>query len=232
MLRQMDRSGVDKALTWLQPPYMRKIDASNEYIYQATKQHPDRILGFGWADPHLGVEKAKDTVRKCVYEYGFPGVKLNGAQNEFYIDDPVMSVPVIEEIAKAGKLLALHVGADAFEQTHPFRVAKIARQFPETQILVVHMGGVAVPDLCNATIEMSQECPNLTLIGSKANAFAILRAIEVLGSSRVCFGSDTPHTLMHVELAWYNALLDGEVSEEDKYNVMAGNVLRLLHLMT
>ena len=230
LLRQMDRSGVSKALTWLQPPYMREIDASNEYIHQATKQHPDRILGFGWADPHLGVEKSKDTVRRCIFEYGFPGVKLNGAQNEFYVDDAAMSLPIIEEIAKTGKILALHVGADAIEQTHPFRVAKIARQFPEMQILVVHMGGVAVPDLCNATIEMAEECPNLTLIGSKANAFAILKAIEALGASRVCFGSDTPFNLMHVEVARYNALLDGEVSEDDKHNVMAGNIIRLLQL--
>ena len=230
LLKEMDRSGVNKALTWLQPPYMRKIDASNEYIHQATKQHPDRILGFGWVDPHLGVEKSKDTVKRCIFEYGFPGVKLNGAQNDFYIDDAVMSMPIVEEIARAGGILALHVGADAIERTHPFRVAKIARRFPETQILVVHMGGVAVPDMCDATIEMAEGCPNLTLIGSKANAFAILKAIELLGASRVCFGSDTPFNLMHVEIARYSALLDGEVSEEDKYNVMAGNVIRLLQL--
>ncbi len=35
---------------------------------------------------------------------------------------------------------------------------------------------------------------------------------------------------MHVEVAKYNALLDGEVSEEDRYNVMAGNMIRLLGL--
>ena len=57
LLRRMDRSGVDKALTWLQPPYMRELDASNEYVYQSMKQHPDRILGFGWVDPHFGIEK-------------------------------------------------------------------------------------------------------------------------------------------------------------------------------
>jgi len=85
LLRRMDRAGVDKALTWLQPPYMREIDDANAYVHEATKRHPDRILGFGWADPNLGVQKAKDTVNKCIYEYGFYGVKLNGAQNSFYI---------------------------------------------------------------------------------------------------------------------------------------------------
>jgi predicted TIM-barrel fold metal-dependent hydrolase len=230
LLRRMDGAGVDKALTWLQPPYMREIEGSNAYVHQAMREHPDRILGFGWADPNLGLQRARDTVKRCAYEYGFYGVKLNGAQNSFYIDDPALSIPVIEEIANTGRLLAFHVGADAPEHTHPFRVGKIARRFPEVQILMVHMGGVAIPDLSHAAIEIAQAHPNLTLIGSSIRAIAVLRAIERLGSTRVCFGSDTPFALMRVEVAKYNALLDGEVSAEDKANVMAGNMIRLLDL--
>jgi predicted TIM-barrel fold metal-dependent hydrolase len=229
-LRRMDRSGVDKALTWLQPSYIPEVQESNAYIHQAMKQHPDRILGFGWADPHLGLDKAKETIAKCVHEYGFYGVKLNGAQNNYYIDDPALSLPLIEEIAKTGKLLAFHVGADAFERTHPFRAAKIARQFPELQILMVHMGGATVPDMSEAVIEFAQECPNMHLIGSGIKMTRVWKAIQVLGSTRVSFGSDTPFAFMRVEVAKYDALLDGEVSEQDKHNIMAGNIIRLFGL--
>jgi len=230
-LRRMDRAGVDRALTWLQPPYGRELDQGNAYVHEAARQHPDRILGFGWADPNLGVAKAKDTVKRCIDEYAFFGVKLNGAQNSFYIDDQELSIPVIEEIAVTGKLLALHVGADAYEHTHPFRVAKIARQFPELQILVVHMGGVGHPDMTDAVIEVAQHHPNLILIGSAVRSAPILKALRTLGSSRVCFGSDTPFELMHVEVARYKALLDEEeFSDEDRHNVMAGNMMRVLGL--
>ena len=230
LLRRMDRAGVAKALTWLRPPYMREIAQSNAYVYEATRQHPDRILGFGWADPRLGLDKAKEAVKRCIYEYGFYGVKLNGAQNSFYIDHPDISLPVVEEIARTGKLLAFHVGTDAYETTHPFRVARIARMFPEVQILMVHMGGVGYADLTNAAIEMAQECPNLTLIGSAVRTQAILKAIKTLGAYRVCFGSDTPFELMHVEVAKYHALLDGEVTPEEKQMIMAGNIARLMGL--
>ena len=230
LLRRMDRAGVAKALTWLRPPYMREIAESNAYVHQAMQQHPERILGFGWADPRLGLDKAKEAVRRCIYDYGFYGVKLNGAQNSFYIDHPDISLPVVEEIAKTGKLLAFHVGTDAYETTHPFRVAKIARMFPEVQILMVHMGGVAHHDLSNAAIEMAQECSNLTLVGSAVRTRAIIKAIKTLGAYRVCFGSDTPFELMHVEVAKYNALLDGEVTSEEKQMVMAGNIARLMGL--
>jgi len=230
LLHRMDRAGVAKALTWLRPPYMREIAQFNAYVHQAMQQHPDRILGFGWADPRLGLEKAKQAVKRCIYEYGFYGVKLNGAQNSYYIDDPKLSLPVVEEIAKTGKLLAFHIGTDAYETTHPFRVAKIARMFPEVQILMVHMGGVGYADLSNAAIEMARECPNLTLIGSAVRAVAVLKAVKTLGPHRVCFGSDTPFALMHVEVAKYNALLDGEVTSEEKQMIMAGNIAHLIRL--
>jgi predicted TIM-barrel fold metal-dependent hydrolase len=229
LLKRMEKAGVGKAVTWLQPQYMREVDKANKYVYEAMRKHPNRILGFGWVDPNLGVEKAKKAVKKYVYEYEFYGVKLNGAQNNFYIDDPVLSVPVIEQIAETGKLLAFHVGTDAYDRTNPFRVAKIAKQFPKLQILMVHMGGVAFSDLTNAAIEVAKEHSNLTLIGSGVRTNPILKAIKTLGSSRVCFGSDTPFDLMHVEVARYNAMLEG-LPEKDQFNVMAGNIIRLLKL--
>jgi uncharacterized protein len=230
LLRRMDRAGVDKALTWLQPPYLRHIDGANRYVYDAARAHPDRILPFGWADPNLGVEKAKATVRQCVEEYGFYGVKLNGAQNSFYIDDPRLSLPVIETIAAAGVLIAFHIGTDAFEATHPFRLGKIAAQFPDMRILMVHMGGVGFADLSNAAIETMQQHANITAIGSAVRAPHILKAVKTLGANRVCFGSDTPFELMHVEVAKYRALLEGEVSPEDQHAIMAGNIIRLFNL--
>jgi hypothetical protein len=35
---------------------------------------------------------------------------------------------------------------------------------------------------------------------------------------------------MHVEVAKYHALLDGEVTQEEKQLVMAGNIIRLFGL--
>ncbi|MEM2970179.1 MAG: amidohydrolase family protein [Candidatus Bathyarchaeia archaeon] len=229
LLKRMEKAKVDKAVTWLQPPYMRKIDKANDYVYEAMRKHPDEILGFGWVDPNLGIEKAKKNVKKYINEYKFYGIKINGAQNNFFIDDPQLSIPIIEEIADTGATLALHVGADAYDCTNPFRVAKIATRFPKLKILMVHMGGVAFDDLTNAAIEVAKDNPNLTLIGSGVRSIPILRAIKTLGSTRVCFGSDTPFELMNVEVARYKALLE-DMPENDQYDILAGNIARLLDL--
>jgi len=228
-IRRMDRSGVAKSLCWLQPPYLRQIDEANEYVYQAARKWPDRIIGFGWANPRLGVQAARDAARKCIEEYGFAGVKLNGAQDGYAIDDPKLAMPVVEQIAAAGGVLAFHVGADAFENTHPFRVAKIAQAFPETKILMVHMGGVGHADLTKSAIEFAGLHPNLFLIGSAVRSHPILSAIEALGPQRVCFGSDTPFSPMHVEVARYQAILS-DLPEKDRDLVMGRNILRILSL--
>ncbi len=139
-------------------------------------------------------------------------------------------MPVIEAVAERGVVLALHVGADAYDHTHPSRVATIARAYPELRILVVHMGGAAFHDLSAPAIAVAAAHPNLTLVGSAVRAIPILRAIKTLGADRVCFGSDTPFELMHVELAKYRALLDGEVTTAERDRVLGGNVARLLRL--
>jgi hypothetical protein len=95
---------------------------------------------------------------------------------------------------------------------------------------MVHMGGVAHHDLSNAAIEIAQDCPNLFLVGSGVRSRAILKAIKTLGADRVCFGSDTPFELTHVEVAKYHALLDGEVTAQEKQLIMAGNIARLMEL--
>ncbi len=230
LISNMDRAGVDKALTWLRPPYMREIAESNRYVYEATRKHPDRILGFGWVDPHLGLPQMKAEIKRCIEEYGFHGIKLNGAQNSFYIDSPELSLPLIDEIAKMNTVLAFHIGTDAYEATHPYRMGKIAGMYPEMQMLMVHAGGVGFADLSNAAIEVIAEHENITGIGSAIRHINVLKALKKLGTSRICFGSDFPFNLMHVEVAAYKALLEDDFSVAEQQLVWSGNLARVLNL--
>lgn len=230
LIEEMDRSGIDKSVVWIQPPYMREIDSSLDYIYESVQKYRGRLIGFGWANPHLGMEKSKEHIRKSLVDYQLYGVKLNGAQDSHYIDDEKTAFPLIEEIAKYGGALCLHVGVDAYDFTHPFRVAKVARRYPEMPILLAHMGGVGAPDVSSACVEVAQECGNVFLIGSQIGYFPVLKAIKTLGASRVCYGSDMPYNSMRACFAAYQALLKDEVSEEDAQLVLGGNIQNLFGL--
>jgi len=222
-LKKMDRANIDMANIWLQPPYMRDIETANRYVYHSARAHPDRFFATGWVDPHFGETAAMDTLKRCTQEYGMRAVKMNGAQNNFYIDDE-SCFPLYESLSSMDCVLAFHVGADFYDFTHPTRAQKIAKLFPDLRILLVHMGGVGLPNLSNACIEVAQQCPNTMLVGSAISYVSIAHAIRTLGPTRVCFGSDEPFAFMHVERAAYEAFLP-DVTDHDGYTlVMGGNI--------
>ena len=82
------------------------------------------------------------------------------------IDDDRLALPLIEQAAKYGKLIAFHIGADFYENTHPYRLRRIAQLFPEDRFIMIHMGGAGLPPLDRAAVEVLQSCPNVIAIGS------------------------------------------------------------------
>jgi uncharacterized protein len=225
----MDRACVDRALTWLKPPYDRNIERENASVHAAVRSHPDRLIGFGWCNPRLGEQRARDAIVRCFEEYGFHGIKFNGAQDDFVIDDPEAVLPHIELAASYGRPIAFHVGADSPENTHPYRLRRIAKTFPKTQFLLVHIGGAAFPALDLSSIEVARSCPNINLVGSAVHERAILAAIDAVGAERVLFGSDMPFFFMHTRLALYRALLRDRPSH-DRDLVLGQNLVRIVGL--
>ncbi|MCL2033098.1 MAG: amidohydrolase family protein [Oscillospiraceae bacterium] len=232
LIAKMDKIGVDKCLTWIHNPYIRsKLDHSVAYIYESMKKYPDRILGFGWVDPQLGMDHALALTDKCLNAYHLYGIKLNGAVNKFPIDSKEIAYPILEKIAKAGKIAAFHSGCDDVANTHPYKIGKIARDFPEMPVLMIHMGGEAYADASSCAIEMAQEYKNITLIGSQVPKMSVLKAIRVLGAHRVAFGSDTPFALMGAELGGYKAMMEEEgMSGKDQDLVLGGSIAALFDL--
>jgi predicted TIM-barrel fold metal-dependent hydrolase len=207
-LAAVERAGIDKALVWLSPHHYKggEVEEHNAFVAKAARRHAARLIPFGWADPGVGVRQAKDLVRRCAQEWGVVGVKLNGAQNNFFIDDPEVALPVAEEIARQGRAIAFHIGPDAYERTHPTRAARVAKLFPETPVLMIHMGMTSW-DMHRAVCEA---------------------AIRRLGASRVCFGSDWPFRKIHVVRAMFEAALTDEMPPADMELFMGGNLQRIL----
>jgi predicted TIM-barrel fold metal-dependent hydrolase len=230
-LKAMDRAGIDKALVWLSPHHYvgTGIAAQNEHLYKAAKAHPDRLLPFGWTDPHNGVEHAIEMVRLCTEEYGFYGVKMNGAQNNYFIDDEELALPVVEAIARSGKMIAFHIGPDAYERTHPWRAMRIAKMYPEMPMLMVHMG-MTDRDMNRAVVEAARECSSMVLVASATTDSAALLAIQQLGAERVCFGSDWPFRKTHVIKGMFESSFEDELSEEAMAAFMGGNLAGLFGL--
>ncbi len=226
LLRRMDENGVERALIWLHPGQTEDewvdYDAQNRYIVRMGALYPDRFLPVGWLNPHefSNRQEIRDYVRKLREEYGFCTIKLNGAQNFFHLLDERLGIPTIEELAGSGAKLAFHCGND--QNTRPEHVAKIASLFPDTPILLVHMGQTEN----DAAIEAAAAHPNILLVGSGMPDYApVARAVRRLGSDRVCYGSDAPFGDMAKILQAYQDVL-AHLSAEEKQRVMWENLAR------
>ncbi len=227
LLRRMDQVGVDRAVCWPMVSYTREMASDNRAIYEGAKAHPDRIIPFGGVNPRLGMDVATDELNRCIEVYGMRGIKLNGARDEFFVDDPRLSLPLVHRIAEAGLVLALHCGANDFERTHPLRIAKVSEACPSLPVMVVHMGGAGLPALHNSVIEFAGSYPNWYLIDSEADYREVHKALDLLGAERICYGSDSPFCPMRFEWA-IRAAIYQDLSEEDRALVLGGNMARLL----
>jgi uncharacterized protein len=227
LLHQMDRAGVDKALIWPKPVYDRAIEAEVAAIAKAARQHPDRFIPFGWCNPRLGDERARDLVRRSFEEYDFAGIKFNGAQDDYVIDDAEMALPYVELAIGYARPIAFHVGGDFPENTHPYRLQRIAHAHPEHPFVLIHIGGAFFPPLDRSSIEVATACPNVHMIGSAVHERAIEGAIRAVGAERVMFGSDMPFFYMHTRLAMYRELMR-DMPATQQAAVLGGNVLRLV----
>lgn len=177
-------------------------------VYRKGGTENKRMVPFGWANIREGAEKAREDARLCLEEYGCAGVKLNGAQNEYYIDCPE-AMSVMEVVAARNGMIAFHIGADYPDFTDPIRAERAARAFPDTKFLMVHMGGAGEPDVSQRVIETAARNPNMYLVGSAIPAAKVKAAIDTLGPDRILFGSDTPFYDAADVIREYDRMLSG-----------------------
>jgi predicted TIM-barrel fold metal-dependent hydrolase len=216
LLAEMEMAEVDMALIWQNPAAtvygespeenFQALLRANRYIFESGVKYPEKFIPAGWTDPKaLGTEHAKELARICVQEFGFAVVKMNPAQNAFYIDsDPVLEV--FDFITGMGAVPAFHFGADTvFTPAEGLRT--LAGRNPEHPILAIHMGGggASYPeaeDLYNQARETGLQCPNIRFVLSakrdthiESDLITYTVAGEPYCSNLFC-GSDAPYGRM------------------------------------
>ena len=223
LIKIMKDNRVDKTLPSPKLSYARQVEEDNKAIAEAQKKYPDRIIGVGGINPRLGLKSSLQELDKCIKNYRFKAIKFNGARDDYYVDDKKLLYPFYEEMSSKNIVLILHSGADEPDKTHPWRIARIAKDFPNIKIQMNHLGGVRKPGLYEAAIETAQKYKNVFLVGSEADPKAIIKAIDTLGADKVAYGSDTPFVLMGVALAIYKIILE-RYSQSEKELVMGLNL--------
>ena len=185
LIKLMDEAGIDLSVVTTygdEPGPAPSLKRLEGYV----EKYPDRLIGFPRIDPKYGqraVEIFERTIRNNEH---MRGLKLHPISN---IVKP-FSPPCVNLLKKAGELnvpVFFHCGDRALAQ--PFQIGKAAEKCPDTKI-ICHMGGYFHG---KDSIVMAQKYDNVILDTSSTPYLDLIKeAIEVLGSRRVVFASDSP----------------------------------------
>jgi len=218
LLRQMDRCGVERAVVCPVDQYIAVYNREgNDYIAEAVRAYPDRLVGFASVNPWYG-ERGVEELERAV-DMGLSGLKLNPALQGFFPYDE-MVYPLIGKAEELGVPVYVHTNTPVYAM--PFQVADLAGNFPGVVFILGHMG---FADGWTDVVAAASLSPNVYLETSLSFPMPMLEALGKLGAERVVFGSDSPESSLEAEL-YKIQLLD--LDDATRRKVLGENMERLL----
>jgi predicted TIM-barrel fold metal-dependent hydrolase len=200
LLRSLDEAGVERAVLlgwyWENPA---SCSRQNRFYGECIRLHPERLSAFATVHPAAGPAAIRAEVRRACDE-GLSGLgELSPHSQGFSIEDGTWG-EALDLAAQLRWPVTLHV-TDPEGRSYPGRVStplddflKIAREFPRTNFILAHWGGLL--PLRNPAAALP---PNLyydTAASPLLYDAGIWRRFAALaGQGKVLFGSDHPLNL-------------------------------------
>lgn len=233
LVESMDAHGIDAAVAFAWPFADAALCAeANDYLAQAQRRFPGRIIGFGVVSPMDPGAAAE--VRRCA-TLGLHGIgELNADAQGFSLRDASFG-PVAEALAETGLPLNLHC-SEPVGHTYPGKgtatpdvLVTFTERYDSLTIIAAHLGG-GLPFYGHMP-EVHELCKRLWFDTSAQPflyASSVYRAIaDVVGTERLLFGSD--HPLLDLP-RYRDALRDAAMSDDEQAAILGGNAARLLQL--
>jgi len=217
LLRDMDRSGIDRSLV-IPFPVLESNREAHELIGKAVLAHPDRLAGSACIHPYIPESEFRDEVRRCREVYGFRALKL---QPQYHGLNPFSTASnFLFEAALENKMAVVCHTGSGLPFSLPSLLMMPARRYPELTIVAAHCGGgMFVHDAMLA----AAFCPNIVLELSSLMPNNVLEVLAQVPADRLMIGSDLPENL-DVEMG---KILSLPVPEEQKRWILGGTACRV-----
>ena len=218
IVRLMDEAGVDMSviMTYVDAP---DVKGSIEYIAEAVKKYPNRLIGYARMNPRRG-EEAQHIFRKAIEEYGFKGLKLHPAGNRCHPASQE-TIDLIRLAASYRAPVLFHCGDEEF--TLPLQIAEAAKACPEATIILGHCGGYFHT---KDAIQTAERHPNIVLETSAMPYPRFIKeAVERVGASRVIYASDGPGCDPTIEV---HKVKLARLTSKDEESVFYRNIEKIL----
>lgn len=219
IIARMDTSGVDMSVVF---PFNDEkpgisFSISNDQIYIAMKQHPDRLIGYARLDPNYG-DAAVQEAKRCI-ELGLVGIKLHPKAQQFSINDPTV-YKITEHVADLSPDIPIIF--DNGKPASPNKlIGDLADVFPDVTFILAHMRGGDFIDVTAAHDNIFIQTTGVPQIE------VVQKCVDELGAERVMMGSDSPYHSIEEEVRKVEAL---QLLESEKKMVFGGTAIKVLEI--
>lgn len=222
LLKYSERAGVDMCVVHSVATSAQQVERINDFIAESVNAHSDRLFGFGTM--HQDYENKLEEVDRCL-KMGLKGIKLHPDTQMFNADDERMFE--MYDYLQGKSPVLFHCGDDRFDYSHPRRVARVCRMFPELRVICAHLGGYTVWD---EAYELLKDIDCMVDTSSSSGFMEremFERLIKAYGADRVLFGTDFPMWDSKEELERF---LSVQLTSTEREKILYKNAEALLNI--
>ncbi|MBV9678469.1 MAG: amidohydrolase family protein [Acidobacteriaceae bacterium] len=240
---ELDRQGIRRACLIASAP------GDEGSVAAAVEAYTERFYGYFMLDPTQ--PDAPERVRAAAANLYLHCMCLFPAMHTFSLTDARL-VPLLEIASDAGLAVFVHCGAISvgvrkklglpsqfnLRYSNPLDLHPVALHFPKIRFIVPHFGA----GMLREALMVADLCPNVYLDTSSSNRWMAYegldlrtvygRAIDVVGTERLLFGTDSSF----FPRGWHAAIFDAQVKalyelgleKEQAQQILAFNLQRVL----
>lgn len=223
LIEDGNRAGVSRYVVHSVATTAHQVRSINEFIKREMEKHPE-FIGFMTLHQDLTEQEVEREIEWAL-QNGFKGIKLHPDFQKFNIDEQN-----VEKFYKwaSGKLpILLHMGDNRFEYSKPYRLANMAKKYPNVNFIAAHFGGYRCWDevevykgLKNVYFDTCSSLPFITPLKAR-------EIIDLFGADKFFFATDFPMWDALGELERFNKI---PLTDAERQMIFSGNIKRLLKL--
>lgn len=207
LIAELSRFDINKVAICSMSQYSMR--ENNDIIAQAMRQYPDQIVGIAFIDP-----KAPDAiaeVHRCLGELGMSGVKFMPWKHGYNAENCPQIPEVLDAIGQYPVHVQIHGGASPL--CTPYIWVEYGKRRPNMTFVFTHICG---REFGLSIIDTIKDLDNFFVETSANMEVDILKkAVRILGSKKILFGSDWPYKPTNIEISklYHLGLTESELED-------------------
>ncbi len=219
----MDRCGIDRCIVSTWSGITHGDPESNDITLRAINKYPDRILGYGTANPRFP-EQVADEMRRVFRDGPMVGYKPYPPRHRVPLPD-IRHRPMLEWADRNGAPVLCHGGLNPDMAVTPDQLDAVAPLYPNAKFLLAHTGSnwAVAEALVPVARRWSNVYAEITYTAILYNLVEFL--VREMGRDRVLFGTDCVMRDAAPQLGW---AAWARIPLEDKRMVLGYNIADIL----